>query len=347
MNNTASPGGSRKISYKYMLVQNRIETKPAYVAECSISYDSDAEIKRTARFTLHPAGIDFLRDEIRVYMIVNDAEYCLGTFILATPTVNENTGNVLADVEAYDSTIILQEDCFTEPKFYAAGTRYDVIFADILASAGVESIIPTITDELPADREFEIGTSKLSALNEMLDEINYNPIIADEYGNIIISKYVEPSAKTATKEYTAGAGSVISSEIISEIDYYSIPNIFIARCDNPDIDTILYSKYVNDNPGSKLSTVARGRNIVSELYTPDYTTSQEMLDEYIRRKAYESSLVFDKIQITTANMPGHGYRDIIRVENGNISGIYVERTWQMDLSVGALMSHSLVGVISL
>lgn len=347
MNNILFENGSRNVSYKYVLVRNNIETSVVNVSDCSISYDSESEIKRTAQFTLYPNGIDFLRDKIRVYMIINNDNYCLGTFIMTTPTIEQNANSKLADVDAYDNTIILQEDCFTEPKMYAAGTRYDAVISDIIRSAQLESIIPQIMDTLPADREFEVGTNKLIAVNTLLDEINYNPIIADEYGNIIVTKYIEPNISNVSLEYIAGENSVILSEITSEIDYYNIPNIFIARCDNPELDEIYYSKYVNDNPGSKLSTISRGRNIVSELYSPDYTTSQQMLDEYIRRRAYESSLIFDKIKITTANMPNHGYRNIIRIRNGNINGIYIEKSWEMNLSIGSLMTHNLVGVNSL
>lgn len=334
---------SRKVRYRAVKVRDNIECGNILMESGQISFDSDAEIKRIASFTIDERGIDFLKDKLRAYMSLNGVESCLGTFVLSTPTKSDGIGQ-LTTVEAYDNTIILKEDCFTQQTYFAKGTRYDAVIGAILKSAGINDPVPLIMTTLPANREFELGTSKLVAINTLLDEINYNPILADEYGSMVITPYVEPSPQSVTKEYLEGESSLIDSVIPITADFYGVPNIFLATCDNPELEQVYYSKYINDNPASKLSTVARGRNIVSEVYQPDYITSQEALDEYVKRKAYEASLVYDIISIKTANVPGHGYRDIIRIKCGSIDGIYVEKSWGMVLSIGSLMSHTLVGV---
>lgn len=336
--------GSRTVEYRYVTVRNGVEHMNVNVISASINYDSDAAIKRTARFELVPDGIDFLNDFMRVYMVVNKTNYCLGTFVMATPTYKKTDGVKTAEVEAYDKTIILKEDCFTEQTYFAAGSRYDAVIGRIISVLGVDAVIPTITQTLPTDREFEIGTSRLSAVNKLLDEINYNPIIADEYGEFIISKYVTPSVSEVTKGYMDDAFSIISSDISLTADYFGVPNVFLATCENPDADEIYYAKYVNDNPSSPLSTISRGRNIVSSIYKPDSICCQSDLDEYIKRKAYEDSLVYDTLTIQTANVPQHGYREIVRIKCGDVQGVYVEKSWEMDLSIGAMMRHYLVGV---
>lgn len=346
MNNQKFQRGSRQISFRYDIIRGMVKVGEAGCLSCSIKYNSKNTIKRTASFSLSPTPeINFLKDKIRAIMIIDGEESPVGTFVLSTPSLNQTATGGSYSVEAYDTTIILKEDCFTERAYFEAGRKYSDVIGEIILSAGIiDYNIPPTETILPADREFEFGKSKLEACNELLDEINYNPLIADENGRIITSKYVEPSVALISHEYCDDDLSVIFPELESEEDYYNVPNVFVAKCDNPELDHEYYSVYINDNPGSKLSTVSRGRRIVSEIYQPDYIESQEALDEYISRKAAEASAVFNKCNIKTALMPGHGYLNVIRICCNGIEGIYIETSWSMELKSGALMSHELVGV---
>lgn len=346
MINDIYSGGSRKVAFRYDIIRGLVKVGEADVISCSINYDSEATIKRTAKLTLsRNINFDFLNDKLRAVMISGGTEYALGTFILSTPSLSQGAASVSYTAEAYDTTIILKEDCFTERAHFPAGRKYDDIISSILISAGITDYrIPNIDVRLSADREFEIGTSKLDVCNTLLDEANYNPLIADEYGQITTSRYTAPSLTTVTREYCDDELSVISPVLESEADYYSVPNVFIACCNNPEMEREYYSVFENNSPNSKLSTVCRGRKIVSEVYKPDCIESPEALDEYVRRKASEASAVFDKLKISTALMPEHGYHDIILVSCKDISGIYLEKSWSMELKAGALMAHDLVGV---
>lgn len=337
--------GSRQIRFRYDILRGNTKIGEASVISCKIFYNSDAAIKRTATIEMLPGDIDFVKDQIRAYMITNTEEKVLGTFLLASPNKKVSSATRTCSVEAYDRCLILKEDCFTERTFFAAGIRYDTVISSIITSAGISTFaIPQISVTLPVAREFEIGVSKLEAINELLDEINYNPIIADENGDFVISEYIQPSLRTVTIEYLDDEFSIITADYESEADLFGIPNVFIARCDNPELEQEYYSVYVNDNPGSKLSTAYRGRRVVSDIYTPDYIESQEALDEYIKRKAAEESMIFDKVKVNTALNAEHGFRNVIRVRNGEIDGVYVEKSWEMELKAGALMTHNLVGV---
>lgn len=346
MTNDIYSGGSRKVTFRYDIIRGLVKIGEADVISCSINYDSEATIKRTAKFTLsHDINFDFLNDKLRAVMISDGTEYALGTFILSTPTLSQDASSASYSAEAYDTTIILKEDCLTERAYFPAGEKYDNIISSILISAGITDYrIPNIDVRLQADREFEIGTPKLEVCNTLLDEANYNPLIADEYGQITTSRYTAPSLATVTRDYCDDELSVISPILESEADFYNVPNVFIACCNNPEMEREYYSVFENNSPSSKLSTVCRGRKIVSEVYKPDCIESPEALDEYVRRKASEASAVFDKLKISTALMPGHGYHDIIHVSCKDISGIYLEKSWSMELKAGALMSHDLVGV---
>lgn len=345
MNELNFTKGERSIKFRYDIIRRNVKSGEAKVFSCLIKFDADAKIKRTAQFTLNGDGIDFLNDRIRAVVCINGTDYPVGTFILSTPLLDSSAGSRRYSVEAYDTTIILKEDCFTERTFFAAETRYDEAIAQIFLGAGISDyIIPSIEERLPTDREFEFGYCKLDAVNELLSEINYNPLVADALGRYTITKYFAPKLSGANLEYSEGALSVISSDMALEDDYYSTPNVFIARCDNPELDETYFSTYVNDNPSSKLSTTSRGRRIVSEVFRPDYIASQEALDEYVYRKAVEHSAVYSRLKISTAIMPVHGYHDVLRIRCGEIGGIFLETSWEMELRAGSLMTHNIVGV---
>lgn len=340
--------GFRHVRFRYDILRDGFKKGEATVTYGKISYNAEASVKRTAMFDMLPSDVDFIKDRIRVYMIADNGEKVLGTFLLASPQKYASSASERYRVEAYDTCLILKEDSFTERTFFASGTRYDAVISNIIESAGVFTFaVPQIPFYLPADREFEIGTSKLEAINTLLDEVNYNPIAADEYGDFIITEYIEPSLRSVSVEYLDDECSVITSDYESEADAFGVPNVFIARCDNPELDEEYYSVFTNDNPGSKLSTVYRGRRVVSDVYMPDYIDSQQALDKYIRRKAAEESMIFNRIKVRTALSADHGYKNTVYIRNGNIDGVYIEKSWEMELSPGALMIHNLAGVVEL
>src|SRR5690606_18616266 len=117
-------------------------------------------------------------------------------FILSSPTRKDENKQVKRPIEAYDSSLILKEDKLTDRYTIAAGTKYTDAIIDILNAAGIWKI--TIIDHpgtLATDREFEIGTSKLFAVNELLAAINYTSLWVDENGYFVAQPYVLPSSR--------------------------------------------------------------------------------------------------------------------------------------------------------
>lgn len=334
--------GRREVRYRYELLRGGSVIRELS-ASGSITLDSGSEIGRTARFDIRDTEeIDWLRDLIRPVMEIRLPDgawegFPLGVFVPSTPAMQGNG----CEVEAYDRTVILREDCIIEPLFLAAGTPYLDAVNTVLVQAGTDppEILEPSASKLPADREFEEGSSLLSIINTLLQEINYNPITCDAQGAFVLSSYVEPSAAGVTGSYEADALSVLMPEAQSELDAYGVPNVFRAVCSNPDIEVSYRSVYVNDNPASRLSTVARGRRIVSPLYQPDAIASQEELDAYIRRIAFQAAQVYEEVSFETLNMPLHEAREILYLRHPQAQGIYEETRWSMDLDSGR-MSHT-------
>lgn len=246
------------------------------------------------------------------------------------------------EVECYDRTVILAEDAFTGRYFVPAGTKYLEAAQSILVTSGIERVLVTrdVPTAIPVDREWDIGTSKLEMVNTLLEEINYNPVYCDADGNMVLSPYVEPAVSGVSYTYAADEMSVISPELSMTQDFYSVPNVFVATSSNPDLAQDFRAVYVNDNPASALSTVQRGRTIVSNVYTVDAVASQEELDAYIRKQAFEANQVFENIDFTTALMPFHGSGDVLALDHPAAKGVYQELSWEMDLSADGDMTHT-------
>lgn len=338
----------RKIKFRCDVLKNGIPFKTLDMVSCRIDCQKDAVIHRTASFVVRSSeGVDLLRDRLRPVMIINDTEHSLGVFLPMSPTKTAATGTRTEQIDAYDVTAILREDSLTERLFIAAGTKYTTAVENIVIGANAGSVEITESDKvLRTDREFDIGTSKLDIINELLSEINYKSAVADVNGKIIIEPYAKPVLSAVNKTYKADEVSKIYPNITESADFYNVPNVFIAVVSNSDLEEDLVSVYTNDNPASKLSTLYRGRKIVSEIYQPDGIASQEDLDAYVAKKAFDAMQIEQTVEITTALMPDHGVGEVIFIEHPEITGAFEEIAWSMELKAGGAMTHTLRRIVN-
>lgn len=344
--------GIRSVRFRFYIIRNGVRARSLPAESGSVRYSAEDEIQRTASFTFcGETDINWLADEIQPVMeiLVNGkwAEFPLGIFVPSTPTRNIDGYQISYTVEAYDRTIYAKEDCIIERVFYPAGTDYLNAIQQLILSCGIPDVkVTAVSAALPTDREFEIGTSKLEIINTLLSEINYLPLSINANGNAVLMPYKEPSAENVSYTYRADELSVLQSTASSTADLYNVPNIYIAVVSNPEQETIR-SVYINDNPASELSTVRRGRNIVSELYKPDAIANQEELDSYIRRVAFSRSQIYETASINTALMPMHEGREVLEIRHPEISGIFEEIGWEMDLQAGGTMQHSIRRIVQI
>ena len=349
--------GKRKVSYRYDLL-NKYDVKIGELKAQlggSITLNSLAEIKRTANFTFSEselADVDWLNDRIRPIFILempngDKLEWALGTFLLSSPS-RKYQNRVTRDVEAYDANVILTEDKFDNRYRIPAGTGYIAAVTDILNGAGIWKIdIMSHAGTLATDKEFEIGTSKLTAINELLSVINYTSLWMDETGYAVAKPYVLPTEREPEYEYRTDDISIMQPDAANEIDLFDVPNVWVVTASNPEKDPLV-SRYVNDSATSKTSTVSRNRRIV-DFREIDDIYDQATLDAYVQRIAYESSQVYDRMVFNTATMPHHTYSDalLIQYDKLGVSEKYIETSWTMNLSLGGLQNHECRRAITL
>lgn len=346
--------GPRSISFRYDRLDagNNLLGSVDFVTKCSISYDMLSKIKRTAKISLlDRTPINFLGDRIRpwIRLSMRDGgfvEWPQGVFLLSTPkrTLDANGITVTRDVDAYDQMQTLDDNKILARTTVAAGTLFTAALASF--TTGLSANIVPSASTVPADLEWQPGTTYLSIINDLLGAINYESVFFDEFGVLVCRPYLSPSVRPVEYQYNTDTLSVIAGEVGQTIDLFSIPNVFVLSVVEPD-QSVLVSTYTNVNPTSPTSTVSRGRSIVSFVSNAS-APDQPTLDALAQRAAFEASQVFETVEFTTALMPIHSNADIIGLGLGGlgVSDKYGETAWSFDLAVGAQMKHSVRRVVN-
>jgi len=350
-------GGSRDVSFRYeILNKNDVYIGDLDQVEASISFDSEAAIKRTGNFIINRNTLDeidwnneSIRPFYRLRMGVDVLEWPLGILLLSSPSRSAgNSGKVTRSIEAFDKSQILKEDKFTTRYLINSGSSYTAAITDILYSAGISKVsLEESLAELTTAIEFEIGTDKLSAVNDLLSAINYYSLWFDDQGFATSKAYQEPYTRNVEYEYRTDAISIIKPGAKETIDLFDAPNVFVRVLSSPET-TVLKSVYTNDSPGSPLSTVNRGRNIV-DYDTVSDIADQSTLDAYVRRIAINANQLYKSTTFKTATMPHHTFVDCLYVEHSDLGAgdVYIEKAWSMDLRAGGNMTHEVRKVIRL
>ncbi len=350
--------GVREIRFRYdLLSKNEIKVGELLATDTgnSVNFNSLADIKRTANFTFKEnelQDVNWLDNRVKpVFLLrVPDGkfiEWPMGVFIMSSPTRKDSDG-IWREIEAYDLSLILKEDKFDNRYYIPADTKYIDAITEILNSAGIWKVnITNYNGIISTDKEFEIGTSKLDAVNQLLSEINYTSIWVDIHGYFVSKPYIIPSERETDYSYLTDETSMTFDGAINELDLFNVPNKWVITASNPE-KTPLTSVYVNDLVTSRTSTINRGRVIVDYRQIDDIA-DQQTLDAYTKRIAYNASQVYEKVQFETALMPHHSYMDMLFVEYKNlgISSKFVETEWNMDLQAGGRMQHSVRRVINI
>lgn len=346
----------RTVNFRYELLdKNEIKLKDLESVSGSIRFDSSQEIMGTASFVIKEIGdvdlrtVDLrIRPFFRLKVATGWLEYPLGTYIMSSPERSRQGTGVSQQVDCYDYSTILKEDKITTRLFITSGTNYVTQVRSIITAAGIkktniETSILTVSTPL----EFEIGTSKLDIINSLLTAINYEPLHFDNRGYAVSRRYIEPLNRQTEQAYQTNDRSIIKNGAKQSVDTYNVPNIFVRYTNNPD-GAELRSQYINDSVISPISTVNRGRNVVN-IESVNDIADQTTLNDLVRRIAIEKSQTYDAITLPTALMPHHSYRDCIFVgEDGlGVGNKYIEYAWEMNLSVGGTMVHTLKRVVKL
>lgn len=354
----------RNIAFNYVIVRNGADygyLMPTSNGTPSIRMDGDGEIKTsfTGQFlkTVYDyfgnpdssLEVNWLTDLIRPEVEIDGVIHSLGIYIPTTveEMYDENGMNVLSySVEAYDRCWLLKSTIPSQI-FFGKNVAYMTAIESLLTVSGVALIAKTESSaKFSEDRgDWNIGTDCLTAVNQLLSEINYNPVWFDQDGVAVIEPASEPTASNI--EHTLNADdpdTLVLPGLRKTTDIYNTPNVFLCICNNADKSGVMTATAENTNPQSPLSIDRRGRRIMT-VVNVDNIASQDELQAYANRLRNESMITGETIEVKTGILTGFGVNDVVALVYGDTFAVCLEKSWSMDLQVGGQMMHTLEKVV--
>lgn len=349
----------RTVDFRYRVLRNGGYYGEIYApadAAPILRMDESAEIKMSLSGTFYPQVFDrdgqqlpadWFADEIQPILVIDGIEHALAVLAPASVTPYETATSKLMAIEAYDRSWRVRDSYIETRLFLASGVNYITAIEQLLSAASISSVLATPTSAtIPENRsDWDLGTSYLTIINELLSEINYNPLWFNADGVAILEPVSVPTANNIAHTLDAdNVKSLMLPQISRETDVYSAPNVFLCLCSNPDKSDLMTATAENTNPESPLSIQRRGRRIV-RVVTVNNVASQTELQSYADRLRNESLIGGETISVSTALLPGFGVADVVALHYGDLAALCIERAFEMELRVGGNMRHTLDKVV--
>lgn len=340
---------TRTVDFKYVIVRDGadlLELSP--VSAPTIRCDDSAEIKTSLSGTFfNDDRVNWLSDEIRAEIIIDGISSPLGIYLVSTATKRDDGLTKQVNIEAFDRCWLVKDNYTESLTYFPAGTNYITAISNLLTTCGIAlvSITPNNATMSEAREDWNIGTSYLEIVNQLLSEINYNPLWFDKNGVAIIEPASSPTSQNVEHILDNGnVKSLVLPQIKSQTDIYQAPNVFICVCSNPDKSAPMVARSENTNPQSPLSIMRRGRRIATVIQV-DNIANQAELQTYADTIRNQSMIRGETLQISTGLLPDFGVADVVALMYDDISDICVDRAWDMTLEVGGEMHHTLERVV--
>ena len=367
---------SRRVSFQYNLLRNGAfyaRLRALEDAAPHVRMQDDAQIKMSFSATFSPVAADvdgrpmeinWLTDEIQPVMIVDGLPYPLGVFIPTTQSLSVETGSRVS-IQAFDRCQRVLDTNSATPVYWPRDTFYLDAVEQLLSAAGINTVFTTPNPAAFTEprEDWPAGTPYLTIVNDLLAEINYKTLFFDENGAAVLEPAAIPEAAQIRHTLDdADPETMVVLPITRTNDTFSAPNKFIVFCANPDKSENMVAVAVNDNPQSPISTVRRGREIVS-VSTVDNIASQAELQAYAERLRNDSLLTGETVTVSTGLIPGWQVGDAVamhqrprawveRTKRGKrlvtdpgFNAIGVSRSFDMELVPGGKMRHTIERVV--
>lgn len=172
----------RTVEFRFVVIRNGAdfgELRAVDRGSLQLRMNSGDSIKTGLSGSFLDPGSDYnlLTDQIRPELIIDGVVHHLGVFLPASVRPIKDTTGSNIQIEAYDRGWIVRDSRLENLLHLDAGTSYQQAIEARLAESGI-ALVSAVesTATLPEDREWNVGTSRLDIVNELLAEINYNPL---------------------------------------------------------------------------------------------------------------------------------------------------------------------------
>lgn len=251
------------------------------ITECTINRDLSSSTIGSATINCNE-----VMDEcyIRAYLVVNQNGYIekipLGTVLVQTPSIRFDGKKKSMSMDAYTPLIELKST--VPPIGYSILEKSNTmgVAANLCRENMRAPVVPiTVDTELPSDFVSNLDDTWLSFLTDLIFNAKYR-FGLDELGRVIFEPEQDTASLRSVWTYNDDNSSILYPDITNERDLYGIPNV-VEVVYSTGVG-YMFSRIVNDDENSPVSTVSRGREVVYRENNPNFAgvPSQEYIDNY-------------------------------------------------------------------
>lgn len=272
------------------------------VIDSSINRDAEAETLGSLTMNIgEPLGECY----VRIYMITIQngirEKHPLGTFIIQTPSFGFDGKVKTVTLDAYTPLLELKEN--PPPIGYSILEGENIMdIAYRLVRDNVRAPVVKVENEEILHYDFVANTNDtwISFVYDLIANAKYT-LGLDEMGRVLFQPKQNIASLQPVWTYDDSNSSILLPSVDIQQDLYGIPNAVEVIYSNGKHN--FYSKVVNDDPNSPISTVNRGREIIYREVNPTAmgNPTKEQLDEYAKILLTNLSSLEFKITYT------HGY----------------------------------------
>ena len=259
----------------------------------------------------------------------------LGDWVPGTPTGSKEEGSKKRTIEVYDSNLILKDDQITTTFIANPGNKVVSLCSQLIESTGITKYNIQYSEETPRTMQsWPPGTPKLQVIQELLSSINFTPLTMSWDGTLeshsMSGEDDGDPVLILSDDPDEGLGYFSSYE--DEQDLFSVPNRWIGTTRSGGVLPGLLAVVENLDPESPTSYQARGNRWVSSTTNEMEATSQEILEEQLKKKLKESENATRTITVT------HPFydidlRDLVEFKNKEHATWVVGKVTDMSLNL--------------
>lgn len=307
----------------------------------SLAFNVNAVIRGGGSLEYQGDPVDWINHRVQPWYKIEAAgqvvEWPLGVFIPATPGASYGDGATSISIALYDKLHILDEDKLEYTYAAPKGANVTDRVRSIIKGAGETKIAITDSEStLSNGMVWDVGTSKLRIINDLLGSINYFSLWVDGHGTFRADPYISPRDRPIAFGFVDDEHGIYDPNFVHEQDLFNIPNKVVCIGQSDGNVPAKIGIATNEDPASPYSYQSRGRWITRTEEGVE-ATSQGVLNALARRYLAEGRLAgstfeFEHAPIQIDLNDSVGFRR--DAENIDIRGTVETLTYSM--AVGAL-----------
>ena len=244
---------------------------------------------------------------IRVYLVANQngvtEKHPLGTFLVQTPSSSFNGKVSSVTVDAYTPLIELKE---THPPIGFSLLKGDNVMDAVynLTQEHLRAPVVNSTSDTKLNYDFvsQVEDTWLT-FNQDLIAYDKKQYALDEMGRILFEPIQNLASMQPVWTYNDDNSSILYPDVNINHDMFGVPNVVEVIYSNGELN--FYSRIVNDDENSPVSTINRGREIVHREHNPSFSgePTQLQVDEYAKQLLESLSTLEYKVGYSHAYCP--------------------------------------------